>query len=476
MTDVASEVHDAREQRGLSLLKEKAAKIRKVFADRYIVPSQWKAGSYLVDTSEGSCTCPDFEETSLKCKHQWAVEHYLLQTAQKQDISVPKKNAEAPSQTKQPEEKRPTYPQNWKAYRKSRTMEGEVFRRYLHMLCSAIPTGYSGRGRPSFEQKDAIYASIMKGFINCSADRLASDLRTCRDQGLMEAVPSSSTLLRTLQDPATSEILRQLLAETTVPFRSIETTFAVDATGIGSRAYLRWFAQKYPDKRARGEEVPDVVAGDQKEPVDGEERPKTSGSNDGKRKKWLKLHILCGVSTLIIGAAEVTHHNVHDSVMFPNLIESALERFEKVSVVTADKAYPSRKHFDLAARKQLTLLAPFKAGAVLNGHREWDKALAYFRDHQEEFGKLYHQRSNSESTFSSMKRVLGGHTRGKTDQAQMNEILIKAICHNLRVLIRATFEIGVKPAFWDASSTSDDGKTEVDLSKWVTGDDYGDDE
>jgi transposase len=66
----------------------------------------------------------------------------------------------------------------------------------------------------------------------------------------------------------------------------------------------------------------------------------------------------------------------------------------------------------------------------------------------DEFLAHYHQRSNVESTFSMVKRKFGSSVRAKTFSAQVNEVLLKCLCHNLAVLVHAIHELGVDPAFW----------------------------
>jgi hypothetical protein len=45
-----------------------------------------------------------------------------------------------------------------------------------------------------------------------------------------------------------------------------------------------------------------------------------------------------------------------------------------------------------------------------------------------------------------MKEKFGEHLRSKTFDGQRNELLCKAICHNLCVLIRAMYELDIDPA------------------------------
>jgi len=59
----------------------------------------------------------------------------------------------------------------------------------------------------------------------------------------------------------------------------------------------------------------------------------------------------------------------------------------------------------------------------------------------------YHKRSNVEAVFSSIKRKFGEHVRAKKSLAQENEVLCKALCYNICVLIREMMESGIKVDF-----------------------------
>lgn len=60
----------------------------------------------------------------------------------------------------------------------------------------------------------------------------------------------------------------------------------------------------------------------------------------------------------------------------------------------------------------------------------------------------YHKRSNVETTFSMIKAKFGERVRSKTERAQINEALLKVLCHNVCVVIQSIYELGIEPAFW----------------------------
>jgi transposase len=65
----------------------------------------------------------------------------------------------------------------------------------------------------------------------------------------------------------------------------------------------------------------------------------------------------------------------------------------------------------------------------------------------EDFLGRCHKRSNVEATFSTIKRVLGDSVRSRTETARRNEVLLKVLCHNIRVLIHEIHALGITPSF-----------------------------
>ncbi len=73
----------------------------------------------------------------------------------------------------------------------------------------------------------------------------------------------------------------------------------------------------------------------------------------------------------------------------------------------------------------------------------WSKLFHLYNYRRDEFLAHYHARSNAESTFSSMKRVFGDTLRSKTFPAQVNELLLKVIAHNIVCVVHSVFELGI---------------------------------
>jgi len=120
--------------------------------------------------------------------------------------------------------------------------------------------------------------------------------------------------------------------------------------------------------------------------------------------------------------------------------------------VSADKGYISEKNLQLIAHYGAIPYIPFRKDMKkTTEHRMilWKVMFRYFHEHQDEFMKHYHKRSNAESVFAMMKRKFGDYVRAKNSIAQENEILCKALCHNICVLIQETIKLDLRVNFSD---------------------------
>ena len=129
--------------------------------------------------------------------------------------------------------------------------------------------------------------------------------------------------------------------------------------------------------------------------------------------------------------------------------------------MSADKAYLNRANLHAVAAVGGTAHIPFKSNFLpyprdgQNLDSLWERAYHFYQLHRAEFLDFYHKRSNVhkpsnvETTFSMVKAKFGGAVRSKTTVAQVNEVLAKILCHNIVVLIKSMFELGIMPVFWD---------------------------
>jgi hypothetical protein len=78
----------------------------------------------------------------------------------------------------------------------------------------------------------------------------------------------------------------------------------------------------------------------------------------------------------------------------------------------------------------------------------------YYAYNRQQFLPHYHKRSNVETDFSMIKGKFGDAVRGKSDTAQINEVLCKVLCHNICVLVQSIHELGIEPTFGAVAQTA----------------------
>ena len=220
---------------------------------------------------------------------------------------------------------------------------------------------------------------------------------------LIDSTPHFNSVNRYLANPDLTNVLKELVTFSSLPLKSVEKDFAIDASGFSTSTFARCKETKHGKKeQARG---------------------------------WFKAHLICGVRTNIVTGMDISGRSHHDSYFFEPLIKQTSENFQ-LREVSADKAYLGRQNMELVESFGATPFIPFKSSTVVpKDDSVWTKMWHLFMFNRESFMDRYHKRSNVESAFSMIKRKFGSSVRGKSDVAQVNEVL-------------ATRELGVEPLFY----------------------------
>jgi transposase len=119
--------------------------------------------------------------------------------------------------------------------------------------------------------------------------------------------------------------------------------------------------------------------------------------------------------------------------------------------VSADGAYLSGNNMKDAVDNNAMPYIAFKVSNTGKDPKSSDlfkRMYHFYAYNQEAFMQNYHKRSNVETTFSMIKAKFGERVRSKTTQAQVNEALLKVLCHNICVVIQSIYELGIEPSFW----------------------------
>jgi len=377
----------------------------------WVVPSSTHGGSYVVTSStlggfgampSWECSCPDYETRQQPCKHVIAVEIV--------------RRHEMPDGTVITTTLRATYSQDWAKYNAAQVHEKERFALLLRDLCKGIVQPAQPMGRPRHLLADLVFAAATKVYSTQSARRAHTDVRTEQVKGLIDKAPCYQSILNLIADPGVTPLLKAMVEESASPLVTIESDFAVDSSGFSTTVYRRWFDHKY-----------------------GKERSEHS---------WVKAHLTCGVKTNVVTSIQVTGEDAADSPEFKGLVNTTAKRF-RIAEVSADKAYLSHENMAHVVALGGMPYIPFKdgTGAGANSPELWKKLYHFFQWNREVYLNHYHKRSNVETTFHMIKSKFGASVRSKSFPAQVNEVYLKALCHNIVVVNFAVLELGIEAKF-----------------------------
>ncbi len=398
---------DIWQERGIAIAESNQVEKNKL---GWKVSSQSGNGTYIVNIdNEPFCTCQHFEETHEKCQHIYAIEFIEQQETREDGTTTCTKSM------------RITYSQVWPVYNMAQRNEKKEFMRLLYDLCQTIPQPEYIFGRPRLPLSDMVFCAALKVYSTVSGRRFMTDLETAFEKGYICQLPHYNSVFNYLEDESLTPLLKRLIESTSNPLKHIETSFAVDSTGFSTCKFDRWYDTKYGKERSQ--------------------------------KKWLKAHIMCGTTTNTVVSIEITPSNVNDSVMLKPLVDNTVKRFN-LAEISADKAYASDNNLNIINDAGSVPYIPFKMGGSTgrgvrkSGSAIWTKMYHMFMFHQQEFMQHYHKRSNVESTFAMIKMKFGDAIRSRGHVSQVNELLLKVLCHNICVLIQSIYELGISDTFW----------------------------
>ncbi len=361
-----------------------------------------------------SCTCPSFELNQDCCKHIRAV------------LSVRQQDETDRRQGKPPRDRTPdgepviyprkTYQQDWPNYDLAQQVEESEFRRLLADLCDTLPPPASQKGtkggNATAALSDLIFASVYKIYSGKSGRRFATAMSEARESGYVSRALHHSTIARCLESEETTPVLTGLIEASALPFKAIETEFAVDSSGFSACKYDRWYEAKYGRMHAE--------------------------------HSWVKAHVMTGTTTQAITSVIVMDKNSNDTPQFPPLVKATARGFT-IRQVSGDKAYATVNNFQAVEDAGGTGYLAFKVNTTGEAGGVYERMYHLFCLNRDEYLAYYHRRSNVESVFSAVKRLFGDAVRSKNETAMRNEVLGKLLAYNITLLVHAIYELGLEP-------------------------------
>ena len=404
----------SREVRALEMLQTRKRVAETSTPGEYVVASQSGDGLYRVRTDAPfgpaeSCDCSDFIERRAPCKHIYLVRHWLADNGKVDEALTGGFKIPAPPRVKR----------DWSVYNESQAEEYRLFNTLLRDLSIGFPEPFKDphlAGRKPIPLREQVFCATQKAYLGFSLRRSHGFRTEAARNGLLSRAPYWTVPSRFACREDVTQGLHDMLARSAIPLIGLEDRCAIDSTGLRTTRFNNYRKEKYDPSR---------------------------------ENIWLKLHALVGVKTHVIPVLEVTAGAANDSPQFPVLLERATANGFHFKEVYADKGYQGRENFNAAANLEILPFIPFKSNQTgqSKGSPMYHKMFLFFQYHREEFDQHYGQRAQVESTFGSFKQKFGETLASKKFLSQVNEVLCTAIAHNITILVRQMFEVGILPDF-----------------------------
>ena len=242
----------------------------------------------------------------------------------------------------------------------------------------------------------------------------------CKDIG-MRKVPDHNTLWRASRSLLSSTRCRRLLdllARWMSEAKALGHICAFDSTLYDTHHRSRHYEQRCRHYSSRNQNIAN-----------------SRRSRSARRTPKLSL----GVDTRshLILAVRVRRGMASDVPDFIPLLRESRRRRRGLRVALADAGYDSHENHRIA-RRELKVRSLIPAGCGRPSEkapRSRYRRLMRKQLSGSQKGKPYGQRAQSETVHSMMKRNLGDHLRAKTAKGRRQEQMLRAITHNLMVVL-----------------------------------------
>lgn len=267
---------------------------------------------------------------------------------------------------------------------------------------------------------DIIFCLMMRVYYHqFSVRRLDFILEQFQRQGYISEVPSPNTVLHHFRLQELMSLIHWMIGRTSLPFRLLDRRYAVDSTKLST-----YHIQRTEDGH--------VVT-----------------SRGSRPHILLKLHLMCGLTSLSVMAARATPRRAQDVEFLRPLMAEVVERGFEVKSLAADKGYLSKENNRFVEKEYgVKAYLTFKRNSRMSKNGSdpvWDRSLARYREMKALGIKLKEERIRIEAINWMIKGRFGREVRGLTQTAQFNEALMKVVCHNLTRLIR--YEVGLDDVY-----------------------------
>src|SRR5574341_274946 len=104
-------------------------------------------------------------------------------------------------------------------------------------LCAGVAEPSQSLGRPRLPVADMLFCMALKIFTRMSGRRFIPDLKLAHARGFISRIPCYNSIFHYFSLEVLRSYLGQLITESSLPLKSVETNFAVDSTGFATSRF-----------------------------------------------------------------------------------------------------------------------------------------------------------------------------------------------------------------------------------------------
>ncbi|MEK6914982.1 MAG: transposase [Nanoarchaeota archaeon] len=261
--------------------------------------------------------------------------------------------------------------------------------------------------RPHY--KNALKCLLLMAYPSNSYRKGYSEMLFAQRQGIISHPIKRSAVCKYMNSIETYKLLGLLIQESARQFIRSNQTLILDSTWMGLKMYVGGFTNKPASKRHSG--IPSL-------------------------RKTRKLHIGIIRDSKVIAYARTSQGTEHDAKFFEEIVTAVKFNGFDLNTVLADAGYLSKRHYELTEELGIqNAFINFRSNSKFGGgSKAWNTAFNLYKKNHERFRDAYRYRWGVEGVISTIKRRSMNWLRTRNDVARDNELMLKALIHNLVII------------------------------------------
>ena len=297
------------------------------------------------------------------------------------------------------------------------------------------PQEIRGPGRPPISHADITKALLLQTYTG-SPNRVAEGLLFLfREKLGIGQHFSYKTIERGYDREPVNEILDEVNRILNGTVEGTEVTFSFDGSGFSTSQKGTYAAAREKQRATKKKTKESNTTGDKGTGAENLPDDTFPQSNVSVKTSFMYSVISIGVRhKLVAGVATCPDHSIGETTMFPEVFSRTLWYHPKMEVVLGDGIYSARWIVDLVAQNEIQpyFLPRSNVTFKSKGYSGWHTMLFSLQTNPQEWLRIHHMRSISETVNFMVQCRFGQTVRKKLDARKDTEVRLKYTAHNIR--------------------------------------------